>query len=179
MNYQILELIALLLLSLFLLVGAVLIWRKRFTPGCALIGAAAGIAGPLFCCGFGVAVSSFNAFVFFDVRGQDVLEPLWNYPDAAQAEAVAARLNTLLLIVGRGSGLPLVCWPVGCCMDSPADGRTGAVHRAGAPRRVTTLSPYRRRGARRQKNNGPGRMRGKLSAATDRRSRWSRGVNVR
>lgn len=104
MNYQIVELIALILLGLLLLVGGGLIWRKRFAPGCVLIGAAAGIAGPLVVCGFRVAASSFDAFVFFDVGGQDVIDPLWYYPDATQAEAVAARLNTGLLVIGAASG---------------------------------------------------------------------------
>jgi hypothetical protein len=104
MNNPTIELVALVLMSLFLLAGAVLVWRKRFAPGCALIGAAAGLAAPLFVCGFRVGVSSFGGVVFFEVGDQDSFDVLWSFADAAQAEALAARLNALLLVVGAAGG---------------------------------------------------------------------------
>lgn len=108
-----LELVVLIAFLLLLLGGAVLFWRKRRLGACMAIGAAAGMLGPVFIFGFQVAISSYDALIFFRVLDPDGFDPLWYYPDAASAERVAAFLNAILVVVSAAMGA-LLGLGVGC-----------------------------------------------------------------
>lgn len=107
MTIRVFEVGLLVLLGVLLVAGAVLLWRKWTAAACVVVGAAAGMVGALIAGTFGVAVSSFDAFVFFAVVGQTEFTPLWHYSHANEAEAVADLLNCGVAVVGLAFGAVL------------------------------------------------------------------------